>query len=80
VAPKHLKLGGAQTGNIVFGEVLNANFFGLCLNSPGKNLIWLKTQQNQLIGAETLNSAPGAEEGSLCQCRDLTLATLRQPS
>jgi len=23
------------------------------------------------VGAEPLNSAPGAEEGSLCQCRDL---------
>jgi hypothetical protein len=29
------------------------------------------------VGAEPLNSAPGAEEGSLCQCRDLTLVTLR---
>jgi hypothetical protein len=29
------------------------------------------------VGAEPLNSAPGAEEGSLYQCRDLTLSTLR---
>jgi hypothetical protein len=29
------------------------------------------------VGAEPLNSAPGAEEGSLHQYRDLTLLTLR---
>ena len=32
------------------------------------------------VGAEPLNSAPGAEEGSLHQYRDLTLLTLRPRS